>query len=130
MRKCIMLDTCVLISAVVFDGVCRNIVDKLLQHHDIYISFYIDHEFRDKVLEKWPKASKKILKLYENLAIPILQESPVLIVHTRDKNDDQVISDAIFNQMDILLTSDKDFEGSLDTKGVSIMTINEIKKML
>lgn len=125
-----MLDTNILIAAIVFNGVCRKVVDELMQHHCIFISFYIDHEFRDKVIEKWPKQSKKILKLYENMAIPILQESPILIIHTRDKDDDQVISDAIYNHMDILLTGDKDFEENLDTKGTLIMSISKIKDFL
>lgn len=125
-----MLDTNILISAVVFDGICRKIVDKLLQQDKIFISFYIDHEFRDKVIEKWPKQSKEILKYYENLAIPILEDSPVIIVHTRDGDDDQVISDAIYNHMDILFTGDKDFDKDLDTKGIKIMTISEMKNIL
>lgn len=129
MQKSIMLDTNILIAAIVFNGVCRKVVDQLMQHHKIYISFYVDHEFRDKILEKWPKESKEILSLYENMTIPILEESPIIIIHTRDKDDDQVISDAIYNHMDILLTGDKDFEDNLDTKGTLIISISKIKEL-
>ena len=80
----IMLDTNVLISALIFGGTPKQLIGQLLlTGHDIYISDYVENEFLDKIH----------LKLGE----------------VRDKKDIPVLSDALYNNIDILLTGDKDF---------------------
>lgn len=52
----IMLDTNVLISALIFGGTPKQLIGKLLlMGHDIYISDYVEKEFLDKIHLKWPQ---------------------------------------------------------------------------
>lgn len=51
----IMLDTNVLISALVFGGRTGRLLNMLFEsEHELYVSEYIDQEFKEKLNEKWP----------------------------------------------------------------------------
>lgn len=126
----VMLDTNVLISAIVFDADVLNLLVRLSKdRHKMYISEYIDHEFRDKILEKWEDKARKILLMYEGLMIPVLNSSLSIKCKLRDPKDEQVLTDAMDSHMDILLTGDKDFyDGNFEN--IKIMTVKELVEYL
>lgn len=130
MTLCVMLDTNILISAIVFDAdVLKSLVRLSKDRHKMYVSEYIDHEFRDKILEKWKDKAKKILLLYEALMIPVMSSSLSIKCKLRDPKDEQVLSDALNSHMDILLTGDKDFYDG-DFENIKIMTVKELNEYL
>ena len=126
----VMLDTNILISAIVFDADVLNLLVRLSKdRHKLFVSEYIDHEFRDKIIEKWEDKAKKILLLYEGLMIPVMNSSLSVKCKLQDPKDEPVLSDAISNYMDVLLTGDKDFyDGNFDN--IKIMTVKELDKYL
>lgn len=106
----IMLDTNVLISALVFGGTPRQLLGKLLlAGHDIYVSEYVGREFADIIHLKWPEKEKKLLYVYEQMSFIHCDSVKEELGTLRDKKDIPVLSDAIYHEMDILLTGDKDF---------------------
>lgn len=125
----ILIDSNILISALVFDGICRKLLLELInRHHYIFVSQYIDHEFRNKIIEKWENKSKIFLLKYEELRIPILESSSKEIEKIRDSKDIPIINDAIAYNIDILFTGDKDFQ-NLKCK-VKVMNIEQMIKFL
>lgn len=106
----IMLDTNVLISALVFGGKAREILLTLIgTEHKIYVSDYVAKEFSDKVNIKWPNKADMLLKAFYSLPFYFCQSSEVLQGKLRDKKDISVLSDALYHHVDVILTGDKDF---------------------
>lgn len=58
----IMLDTNVLISALVFGGKARSVLlDLIRSDHKLYVSDYVGKEFSEKVHQKWPDKADLLL---------------------------------------------------------------------
>ena len=126
----VMIDTNILISAIVFRGEALKILLRLAELNiDIYLSDYIEKEFVNKIKDKWPAESKLILDLYHELNYIVLKSSPKILCTLRDKKDEQVLSDAIYNQINFLLTGDKDF-CDCDNELVKIVSISELNDIL
>ena len=113
----IMLDTNVLISALVFGGKPREAISQLVSEgHDIYVSTYVDQEFRDIVHLKWPRQEAELMELYEKMCFIHCGSTDERLGNLRDEKDIPVLSDALYYGMDILLTGDKDFlEADIDS---------------
>lgn len=112
----ILVDTNVLISAIVFGGVPRNLLLNLLQNgQQLFVSSYIDQEFHDKIKEKWQDKYQAIYSLYRQMGFIFVESTTQKLGYLRDKKDIPVLSDALFYQIDIILSGDKDFlEADLD----------------
>ena len=106
----IMLDTNVLISAFVFGGQTGELLERLWEMNEqLYVSEYIDQEFKAKLEAKWPLKAEKIYQLYHRLNIVFCESTSEILGELRDKKDIPVLSDAIYHKMDMILTGDKDF---------------------
>ena len=106
----VMLDTNVLISALVFGGKAREILLMLIgTEHKISVSDYVAKEFSDKVRLKWTDKSDMLLKAFHSLPFYFCRSSEKLQGTLRDKKDIPVLSDALYHQVDVILTGDKDF---------------------
>ena len=112
----ILVDTNVLISAIVFGGTARALLLDLLQNkQQLFVSSYIDQEFHDKIQEKWGDKSERIYKFYRQMDFIFIESTAEKLGDLRDKKDIPVLSDAIFHQIDVILTGDRDFlEADLD----------------
>ncbi len=113
----IMLDTNVIISALIFGGKAGKLLELLFDsEHELYVSDYIDKEFWEKLRAKWPDKAEKVYSLYRTLDIQFCKSTKENIENTlRDKKDVQVLCDALYYQIDVILTGDKDFlEAKLD----------------
>lgn len=106
----IMLDTNVLISALIFGGTPRQLIGKLLLiGHEIYISDYVENEFWNKIHLKWPQKEEDLRRAYQKMDFIHCPSTSEKLGEVRDKKDIPVLSDALYNNIDILLTGDKDF---------------------
>ena len=106
----IMLDTNILISAFVFGGQTGCLIKMLFEsEHELYVSDYIDQEFKDKLQDKWPELSEEVYSLYHRLDINFCRSTKEVSGYLRDVKDVPVLSDALFHQIDVILTGDKDF---------------------
>lgn len=106
----ILLDTNVLISAFVFGGTAGRLLKGLLNsEHKLYVSEYIDLEFKAKLIDKWPDKAQKVYNLYRTLDICFCESSKSQLGELRDIKDIPVLSDALYHNLDVILTGDKDF---------------------
>lgn len=105
-----MLDTNVLISALIFGGRTGRLLNMLFEsEHELYVSEYIDQEFKDKLKEKWPGKAERVYNLYRQLDIRFCKSTTERVGELRDRKDIPVLSDALYYEMDIILSGDKDF---------------------
>lgn len=113
----IMLDTNILISAFVFGGKVRDVLKILFDMKcKLYISEYVDTEFQLILNKKWSNRAEKIYSLYRSMDFVFCSSTSETFGHLRDEKDIPVLSDAIYHNVDILLTGDKDFlEAGIET---------------
>ena len=112
----IMLDTNVLISALVFGGKTGRLLSMLFDsEYELFVSDYIDKEFREKLKVKWPDKAETVYSLYRKMNINFCESTSVRQGSLRDEKDIPVLSDALYHKIDLILTGDKDFlEADLD----------------
>lgn len=106
----ILLDTNVLISAFVFGGQAGKLLNRLFSsEYELYVSEYIDQEFKAKLELKWPAKAKSVYELYHKLDIHFCESTNHILGSLRDEKDIPVLSDALFHEVDLILTGDRDF---------------------
>ena len=106
----ILVDTNVLISALVFGGKSKLLLVELFKsEHTLYVSSYIDEEFNEKLLEKWSDKAERIYNIYRKMDFIHVDSTNMKLGDLRDKKDIPILSDAIHHGMDVILTGDKDF---------------------
>ena len=112
----IMLDTNVLISALVFGGQAGRLLGMLFDsEHELYVSDYVDREFKAKLEQKWSSKAQNVYTLYHKLDIHFCESTTEILGELRDVKDVPVLSDARYHNMDLILSGDKDFlEAGLD----------------
>ncbi len=106
----IMLDTNVLISAMIFGGKTGRLLEALFDsEYDLYVSDYVDREFKEKLQNKWPDKAEKVYALYRQLKFHFCESTTEILGELRDEKDIPVLSDARYHKMDLILSGDKDF---------------------
>ncbi len=124
----IMLDTNVLISAILFSGdKINNMMNYIFLRHQLVLSSYVVEELKSVVRRKFPKKEPVIEKLllmmsYEYVYTPDDMKENLFSI--RDVKDYPVLYTAIIEDIDILITGDRDFEDIIIDKPL-IMTPKE-----
>ena len=124
----IMLDTNVLISALLFPGTRMDtMMNNIFMEHQLVLSSYVVEELNRVVQRKFPgketAVRKMLLKMsYEYVYTP--EEFDTELFHIRDMKDYPVLYTAIIEDIDILITGDKDFS-DIEIDKPEIMTPGE-----
>lgn len=124
----IMLDTNVLISSILFPGdKINNMMNYIFLRHQLVLSSYVVEELKSVVRRKFPKKEPVIEKLllmmsYEYVYTPDDMKENLFSI--RDVKDYPVLYTAIIEDIDILITGDRDFEDIIIDKPL-IMTPKE-----
>ena len=106
----ILIDTNVLVSAFVFGGKAGALMNMLFESsHELLVSDYVDAEFKAILEMKWKEKSEKVYSLYHKLPFVFCGSSPIQTGNLRDAKDIPVLSDALFHNVDMILSGDKDF---------------------
>ena len=123
-----MLDTNVLISALLFPGAKMDaMMNSIFTQHQFVLSSYVVDELKSVVRRKFPKKESTIEKLlmtmsFEYVYTPSEIESGLFDI--RDIKDYPVLYTAIIEDVDILITGDKDF-ADIDIEKPEIMNPTE-----
>lgn len=127
----ILVDTNVIISAIAFSGRPRRLLlDLIDKGHSLIVTDYIVDEFREIVEKKWPDKASTLIKLFMKMEFVFLESANIRAqLSIRDDKDIQVLSDAVFYDVDIILTGDKDFLES-DIKTPMIFSVNMLDEFL
>ena len=109
----IMLDTNVLISALLFPSQKFNsIMEYIFAEHELVLSSYVVEELKSVVRRKFPNREADIERLlflmsFEYVYTP--DEIDQELFEIRDVKDYPVLFTAIIEDVDVLITGDKDF---------------------
>lgn len=110
-----MLDTNVLISLLLFPNPRMNaMMDRIFREYELVISSFVVSELKDVVQRKFPARGKAVDKLLLKMSYDLVytpEEMDETLFSIRDAKDYPVLYTAIIEDVDILITGDKDFAG-------------------
>ena len=109
----VMLDTNILVSAIVFKSkIINGIIDALSEKHTLVLCSYVVEELHEVIDSKFPHKSADVEKFLYELPYEYVYTPNVLppSLHAiRDEDDVGVLFSAILADVDILITGDNDF---------------------
>lgn len=122
----IMLDTNVLLSAVIFRSqTLWKMMEQIVESHQLVLSSYVIDECYEVVKRKKPSLVSALDRFFEALAFEMIHTPETLPEHDwftiRDADDEKVLYSAISADVDILITGDKDFS-VIDIEKPEILT--------
>ena len=124
----VMLDTNVLISVLLFPGTrMDSMMECIFTKHQLVLSSYVVDELKNVVKRKFPKRELAINKLlmmmsFEYVYTPNEIERGLFAI--RDIKDYPVLYTAMIEDIDILITGDKDFS-DIDIEKPEILSPTE-----
>ena len=123
-----MLDTNVLISALLFPGVRMDaMMECIFTKHQLVLSSYVVDELKSVVKRKFPKRELAINKLLMMMSFEYVYTPSEIernLFEIRDVKDYPVLYTAMVEDVDILITGDKDFL-DIDIEKPEIMNPSE-----
>ena len=125
----IMIDTNVLISAILFTGsLPTDTIKKVIEEYNLVLCPHIIEELHIVFERKFPERIKNLERFlsklsYELVYTPIdIQEEGFPVI--RDKWDLPILASAMMAEVDIIITGDKDFQ-SIEIEKPTILTPRE-----
>jgi putative PIN family toxin of toxin-antitoxin system len=106
----ILLDTNVLIAALIARGVCHELLEYCVVRHTLFTSDFILNETYQKLIEKFgypANLADEAVSLFRSrmeLVAPVKLEQQIC----RDPDDDNILATAISGKCDCIITGDKD----------------------
>lgn len=124
----IMLDTNVLLSAILFPGERMNrMMQCIFENHRLVLSSFVVEELSSVVERKFPTKAEAIDALLSGMSFELVYTPKVMetgLFEIRDEKDYPVLYTAIVEDVDILITGDKDFS-EVSIERPEIMTPTE-----
>lgn len=121
----VMLDTNVLISLLLFSNPRMNaMMKRIFAEHKLVLSSFVLNELKDVVRRKFSAKVKAVDKLLLKMSYDIVytpEEMDETLFSIRDVKDYPVLYTAIIEDMDVLISGDKDF-ADIEIEKPEIMT--------
>jgi len=123
----VFFDTNVLISAFMTSGVSRDVFERCLLAHEIYISEFVLRELRDVMMRlNFDRDDVDEIEKF-------LRGNCIVVVHgglnervCRDESDDNILAGALEGKVDVIVTGDKDLLEIGKYKGILIVSPGDI----
>ena len=126
-----MLDTNVLISLLLFPNHRMNsMMDTIFTQHELVLSSFVVDELKAVVRRKFPSKIQVVDKMLSKMSYELVytpDEMDKSLFDIRDAKDYPVLYTAIVEDVDILITGDKDF-ADIDIEKPEIMTPADFMK--
>lgn len=127
----LVLDTNVVLAAVLVPGLCRELLAKHLHGHELWGSKPLLAEFADKLLNKFgepPEESSFFCAYRDRLRMiePVELPKPVC----RDPDDDMVLATAIAAQANAIISGNKDLLVIKRYAGVAIVSPRQFLEVI
>jgi uncharacterized protein len=118
----ILLDTNVLIAALISNGVCHELLEHCVVRHTLLTSDFILGETKEKLIEKfaYPEdlAADAVSVLRSRMTVVAASKLDTQVC--RDPDDDNILAAAVSGDCDCIITGDKDLRVLMEYKGVDI----------
>lgn len=126
----IVLDTNVLIAALIARGVCHELFEYCIRRHTLVTSEFILNEVREKLVEKFKYTSEvaneavTLLRSKMEVVTPARLDPPVC----RDADDDNILATAVTGNCELIITGDKDLLVLKRFGNVEILSPSDFQK--
>jgi putative PIN family toxin of toxin-antitoxin system len=121
----VMLDTNVLISLLLFPNPRMNaMMERIFTEHELVLSSFVVSELKDVVQRKFPAKMKAVDKFLLRMSYDLVytpEEMDETLFSIRDVKDYPVLYTAIIEDLDVLITGDKDFD-DVEIEKLEILT--------
>jgi putative PIN family toxin of toxin-antitoxin system len=120
----IVLDTNVLIAALIARGVCADLLEHCVLSHTILVSDFILGELRGHLVGKFKHTDQEadeaiaLFRSQMESVEPVALDQPVC----RDTDDDHILGTAIAGQAECIVTGDKDLLVLKQYEGIHILS--------
>ena len=125
------MDTNVLISIVLFPTPQMNkMMEHIFQKHNLVLSSFVVEEFKGVMARKFPTEVKNVDRFLSRVSYELVytpDEIDQSIFRIRDTHDYPVLYTAIIDDVDVLITGDKDFAGVEIDRPEVLTPVNFIK---
>ena len=120
----LLLDTNVILAALITRGVCHELLEHCEREHQIVSSERILEELARKLREKFHVPSEKVQEAVALLrgASEVVEPHPLPAAICRDPDDDWVLAAAVKGRCVCLLTGDKDLLVLKHYEGIPILS--------
>jgi len=127
----LVLDTNVLIAAVVADGVCRNLVRLRLPSHTLITSETLLREQRETLRVKFDLTADELpLVAAFSERAEIVEPTKLAPPICRDADDDWVLATALAGRADVIITGDDDLLALKKHGGIRLLAPRAFLKFL
>ena len=127
----ILVDTNVVVSGLIAKGACFEILEDLVYSHTPLVTPYILGECRKVLIQKFHLSDttvKALLSVIDRHFVKGKMSAKLLQV-CRDPEDDQIFADALINQVDVILSGDKDLLSIKRYEGMRIVAPQDYWKL-
>lgn len=119
----LVVDTSVLLAAVLAPGLCRELVRKHLQAHEVACSPELLGEFAEKLRRKFGIGPTEVPLFAAYRQRVTLTDAPPLPESVcRDPDDDLVLATALAANAEVIITGDKDLLVLRTHQGIRILS--------
>ena len=127
----VVLDTNVLVAAVVADGLCRDLVRVRVLPHSIITSEPLFRELRATLRSKFAADPDELPLLSQlNDEAEIVRPARLRERVCRDKDDDVVLATAVAGMADVIVTGDDDLLVLKEFRGIRILSPRRFLELL
>ena len=119
----LLLDTHVLLAAVLAPGLCRELVRKHIQAHALCGSPALLEEFAEKLRHNlgFQPSTVPVFAAYRQ-RVNLVQAQPLPAPVCRDPDEDLVLATGLAGQADVIITGDKDLLVLKKHQGIRILS--------
>lgn len=127
----LVLDTNVVIAAVVAEGLCRDIVRRRIKVHTLVTSPALLGELANTLRDKFgvEPSDLPLLAAYRDRA-DVVQPSPLPNPVCRDADDDRVLATAVAGQADVIVSGDADLLTLGTYEGIRVLSPRQFVELL
>jgi putative PIN family toxin of toxin-antitoxin system len=106
----ILCDTNVIVSAFATSGSCHDVIDHAIHHHELLYTPAILHECESVFKNKFQYPESFIDKIASFIKKRFIEGKTAVEIDKvcRDHDDDYVLADALINNINVIITGDKD----------------------
>lgn len=127
----ILFDANVIISAFVSQGYSFEVIKDAANKHEVYCTEYLLKETQKNLSTKFPLSGETINSIINTVKKQFIEGKTANTVEkiSRDPKDDQILADAVTNDIDIIITGDKDLLELKNYKGIKIIMPKDYWKL-
>jgi len=127
----ILFDANVIISGFVSQGYSFDVIKDAVNKHEVYCTKYLLKETQKNLSTKFPLSHEAMNSIINTVKKQFIEGKTANTIEkiSRDPKDDQILADAVINDIDIIITGDKDLLVFKKYKGIKIISPQDYWKL-